>query len=120
MKLRLALAVLASAALTAGTMLLVTAHADAAPAQVPAPGHVATTVYGCVNQEAGTFDYFEFNTPLPHKCWFAGETLVPVPAIVLGAGSSFPLAITVTDSAGKATVNKLACTVGTDLAVTCS
>ena len=47
----------------------------------------ARYVFACVNPEGG-IDYLEFRNPLPHQCWFAGESLwywdavplaVPVP-----------------------------------------
>ena len=31
-------------------------------------------VYACVNTKGG-IDYLEFNAPIPHPCWFPGETL---------------------------------------------
>ena len=31
-------------------------------------------VFACVNS-AGGIDYLEFRTPLPHQCWFPGESL---------------------------------------------
>ena len=31
-------------------------------------------VFACVNK-SGKIDYLEFRPPLPHQCWFAGETL---------------------------------------------
>jgi hypothetical protein len=31
-------------------------------------------VFACVNK-SGKIDYLEFRAPLPHQCWFAGETL---------------------------------------------
>jgi hypothetical protein len=31
-------------------------------------------VFACVNS-AGGIDYLEFRPPLPHQCWFAGESL---------------------------------------------
>jgi hypothetical protein len=31
-------------------------------------------VFACVNPEGG-IDYLEFRQPLPHQCWFAGESL---------------------------------------------
>jgi hypothetical protein len=31
-------------------------------------------VFACVNP-AGGIDYLEFRAPLPHQCWFSGESL---------------------------------------------
>ena len=44
--------------------------ATAGPA-VQASGEYA---FACVNKN-GKIDYLEFRAPLPHQCWFAGETL---------------------------------------------
>lgn len=46
-----------------------------------APQPAATDVYACVNINGG-LDYFEFRAPIPHPCWFAGETLWAWPASV--------------------------------------
>jgi hypothetical protein len=40
----------------------------------PAPQSTAEYVFACVNK-SGKIDYLEFRAPLPHQCWFAGETL---------------------------------------------
>ena len=40
-------------------------------------------VFACVNS-SGKIDYLEFRLPLPHQCWFSGETLwhlAAVPAV---------------------------------------
>src|ERR1700748_2033517 len=54
--------------------------ATAGPA-VQASGEYA---FACVNKN-GKIDYLEFRAPLPHQCWFAGETLwhfAALPAVV--------------------------------------
>ena len=40
----------------------------------PAPQASGEYVFACVNK-SGKIDYLEFRAPLPHQCWFAGETL---------------------------------------------
>ena len=40
----------------------------------PAPQASGAYVFACVNK-SGKIDYLEFRAPLPHQCWFAGETL---------------------------------------------
>jgi hypothetical protein len=43
----------------------------------------ANYVFACINK-SGKIDYLEFRLPLPHQCWFSGETLwhfAAVPAI---------------------------------------
>jgi hypothetical protein len=40
----------------------------------PAPQSSGEYVFACVNK-SGKIDYLEFRAPLPHQCWFAGETL---------------------------------------------
>ena len=45
-----------------------------AAAASPAPQASGEYVFACVNK-GGKIDYLEFRAPLPHQCWFAGETL---------------------------------------------
>lgn len=40
----------------------------------PAPQSSGEYVFACVNK-SGKIDYLEFRPPLPHQCWFSGETL---------------------------------------------
>ncbi|HET9974038.1 MAG TPA: hypothetical protein VFQ68_37805, partial [Streptosporangiaceae bacterium] len=40
----------------------------------PAPQSTGEYVFACVNS-SGKIDYLEFRSPLPHQCWFSGETL---------------------------------------------
>jgi hypothetical protein len=50
----------------------------------PAPQASGEYVFACVNR-SGKIDYLEFRAPLPHQCWFAGETLwhfAALPAVV--------------------------------------
>jgi hypothetical protein len=50
----------------------------------PAPQASGEYVFACVNK-SGKIDYLEFRAPLPHQCWFAGETLwhfAALPAVI--------------------------------------
>jgi hypothetical protein len=50
----------------------------------PAAQASAEYVFACVNK-SGKIDYLEFRAPLPHQCWFAGETLwhfAALPAVI--------------------------------------
>src|SRR5271165_5485241 len=40
----------------------------------PAVQSTGSYVFACVNK-SGKIDYLEFRRPLPHQCWFSGETL---------------------------------------------
>ena len=40
----------------------------------PAVQPTGSYVFACVNK-SGKIDYLEFRRPLPHQCWFSGETL---------------------------------------------
>jgi hypothetical protein len=59
--------------------------ATASPATAsPAPQASGEYVFACVNK-SGKIDYLEFRAPLPHQCWFAGETLwhfAALPAVI--------------------------------------
>lgn len=49
----------------------------------PAVQSTGTYIFACVNK-SGKIDYLEFRSPLPHQCWFSGESLwhlAAVPAI---------------------------------------
>jgi hypothetical protein len=48
--------------------------ANGASPKVPALQGTGQYVFACVNPEGG-IDYLEFRAPLPHQCWFAGESL---------------------------------------------
>jgi hypothetical protein len=55
----------------------------AASTASPAVQGTATYVFACVNK-SGKIDYLEFRAPLPHQCWFSGESLwhlAAVPAV---------------------------------------
>jgi hypothetical protein len=61
----------------------------------PAPQSGGEYVFACVNK-GGKVDYPEFRAPLPHQCWFAGETLwhfAALPAVIVVFGAGVPAAI---------------------------
>lgn len=55
----------------------------------PAPQASGEYVFACVNK-GGKIDYLEFRAPLPHQCWFAGETLWHFAALPAVAPSPSP------------------------------
>jgi hypothetical protein len=58
----------------------------------PHPALQSTTsryVFACVNPEGG-IDYLEFRAPLPHQCWFAGESLWYWDAVPLAGAATTP------------------------------
>jgi hypothetical protein len=46
-------------------------------------------VFACVNPDGG-IDYLEFRAPLPHQCWFAGESLWYWDAVPLAQPGTYP------------------------------
>ena len=48
-------------------------------------------VFACVNSSGG-IDYLEFRPPLPHQCWFAGESLWYWDAVPLASATPSPSA----------------------------
>jgi hypothetical protein len=67
---------LVTAALAVGGIAAGAAVASAAashPAS-PAPQPSGQYVFACVNKH-GAIDYLQFHKPLPHQCWYSGETL---------------------------------------------
>jgi hypothetical protein len=46
-------------------------------------------VFACVNPNGG-IDYLEFRAPLPHQCWFAGESLWYWDAVPLAQPGTYP------------------------------
>jgi hypothetical protein len=57
----------------------------------PAPQASGDYVFACVNK-SGKIDYLEFRPPLPHQCWFSGETLWHFAAVPAVAPSPSPSA----------------------------
>jgi hypothetical protein len=58
----------------------------------PRPALQSTTsryVFASVNPEGG-IDYLEFRAPLPHQCWFAGESLWYWDAVPLAGAATTP------------------------------
>jgi hypothetical protein len=67
---------LVTAALAVGGIAAGAAVASAAashPAS-PAPQPSGQYVFACVDKH-GKIDYLQFRKPLPHQCWYSGETL---------------------------------------------
>jgi hypothetical protein len=61
---------LAAAGVAVGATVASAAATSSSPATQPAGNYV----FACVNK-SGKIDYLEFRKPLPHQCWFSGETL---------------------------------------------
>lgn len=58
-------------------------HGSTSSTASPAAQATGTYVFACVNK-SGKIDYLEFRPPLPHQCWFSGESLwhlAAVPAV---------------------------------------
>ena len=69
----------------------------------PAPQASGEYVFACVNK-SGKIDYLEFRAPLPHQCWFAGETLwhfAALPAVEPTATPTPTATVTVTAPAAS-------------------
>jgi hypothetical protein len=71
-------AIVLTASLTVAGIALgatIASAADGSSPKVPALQDASGRyVFACVNP-AGGIDYLEFRAPLPHQCWFAGESL---------------------------------------------
>ena len=69
-------AVAITASLTvAGIAVGATLASAASSSSTPAPAlQSGKYVFACVNPN-GKIDYLEFRKPLPHQCWFRGESL---------------------------------------------
>jgi hypothetical protein len=65
---------LAASLAAAGVAVGATVASAAATSSSPATQPAGNYVFACVNK-SGKIDYLEFRKPLPHQCWFAGETL---------------------------------------------
>lgn len=87
----LAMSVVALAGIATGAVLVRTvsfstssnAGYSSSSVSSPAPQASGAYVFACVNK-SGKIDYLEFRSPLPHQCWFSGETLwhfAAVPAV---------------------------------------
>lgn len=85
-------AIVLTASMTVAGIALGATIASAANSSSPKPPALQNTsgryVFACVNPGGG-IDYLEFRAPLPHQCWFAGETLWYWDAVPLaGAGTT--------------------------------
>jgi hypothetical protein len=59
----------------AGVVVGATLASAASSSSTPAPAvQSGKYVFACVNPNGG-IDYLEFRKPLPHQCWFRGESL---------------------------------------------
>src|SRR5713101_1831236 len=86
----LAMSVVALAGMAAGAVLVRTVSVGessnagySSTVTRPAAQASGDYVFACVNS-SGKIDYLEFRLPLPHQCWFSGETLwhlAAVPAV---------------------------------------
>jgi hypothetical protein len=61
------------AGIALGATVASAASGSSSAAKVPAL-QSGRYVFACVNP-AGGIDYLEFRQPLPHQCWFSGESL---------------------------------------------
>src|SRR5580692_894610 len=86
-----------AAAVAAAALAVMGGGAAYAATTQSAPGTATTTVY-CCQGASGSFDYYEFRTPVPHKCFYSGETLQALPAVQLAQGATFPIAVTIAGS----------------------
>ena len=85
-------AIVLTASMTVAGIALGATIASAANSSSPKPPALQNTsgryVFACVNPGGG-IDYLEFRAPLPHQCWFAGESLWYWDAVPLaGAGTT--------------------------------
>ncbi len=85
-------AIVLTASMTVAGIALGATIASAANGSSPKVPALQSTsgryVFACVNPEGG-IDYLEFRAPLPHQCWFAGESLWYWDAVPLaGAGTT--------------------------------
>jgi hypothetical protein len=87
-----AIAITASMTVTGVALGATIATAASGSKNPPRPARQSTTsryVFACVNPEGG-IDYLEFRAPLPHQCWFAGESLWYWDAVPLAGAATTP------------------------------
>jgi hypothetical protein len=86
-------AIVLTASMTAAGIALGATIASAANSSSTKPPALQSTgsryVFACVNPGGG-IDYLEFRAPLPHQCWFAGESLWYWDAVPLAQGGTTP------------------------------
>jgi len=86
-------AIAVTASMTVAGIALGATIASAANSSSTKPPALQSTgsryVFACVNPGGG-IDYLEFRAPLPHQCWFAGESLWYWDAVPLAAGGTTP------------------------------
>jgi hypothetical protein len=76
------------AGIALGATIASAATGSSASTKVPAL-QSGKYVFACVNP-AGGIDYLEFRQPLPHQCWFAGESLWYWDAVPLAVPTPTP------------------------------
>jgi hypothetical protein len=86
-------AIVLTASMTVAGIALGATIASAANSSSPKVPALQSTsgryVFACVNPEGG-IDYLEFRSPLPHQCWFAGESLWYWDAVPLAQAGPTP------------------------------
>ena len=66
-------------------------HGSTSSTTTPAVQATGAYVFACVNK-SGKIDYLEFRLPLPHQCWFSGESLWHLAALPAADPSPTPSA----------------------------
>src|SRR5579864_8793094 len=98
-------AIAVTASMTVAGIALGATIASAANSSSTKPPALQSTgsryVFACVNPGGG-IDYLEFRAPLPHQCWFAGESLWYWDAVPLAGGGSTPTPTPTVSSASSA------------------
>src|SRR5271166_4346112 len=102
-------AIALTASMTLAGIALGATIASAASSSSPPPPAVQSGhyVFACVNA-AGGIDYLEFRQPLPHQCWFKGESLWYWDAVPLQVPTATPSAWPTPTAAATATATPTA------------
>ena len=75
MQIKTRVAAITASLTLAGIAAGATIASAASGTSTPSPAlQTGKYVFACVNPN-GKIDYLEFRKPLPHQCWFAGESL---------------------------------------------
>jgi hypothetical protein len=77
------------AGIALGATIASAATGSSTATKVPALQGSGQYVFACVNP-AGGIDYLEFRQPLPHQCWFSGESLWYWDAVPLAGATPSP------------------------------
>jgi len=90
MQIKISAATITASLTLAGIAAGATIASAASGTSTPAPAlQTGKYVFACVNPN-GKIDYLEFRKPLPHQCWFAGESLWYWDAVPLATPSPTP------------------------------